>query len=64
MEKIFPGPMSVMRWIEQEVAKAFKRGESQLTWTTPTGFVVTQKLNMVIVTGKHFFHGTSYSCDY
>ena len=45
MEKIFPGPMSVMRWIEQEVAKAFKRGESQLTWTTPTGFVVTQKLN-------------------
>lgn len=45
MERVFPGPMRVMKWIEAEVAKAIKRGEKQLTWTTPSGFVVNQKLN-------------------
>lgn len=39
------GPMKVMDWIEKEVAKAFKRGVQYLTWTTPSGFVVHQKLN-------------------
>ena len=40
----FPGPMKVMKWIESEVGKAIKRGLTELTWTTPSGFVVTQKL--------------------
>jgi DNA-directed RNA polymerase len=44
MEKIFPGPMRVMRWIEEEVSNAIKRGADQLQWTTPSGFVVNQKL--------------------
>ena len=44
MEQIVPGPMRVMRWIESEVAAAIKRGAEQLTWITPSGFVVTQKL--------------------
>jgi DNA-directed RNA polymerase len=44
MEEIVPGPMRVMRWIESEVAAAIKRGAEQLTWKTPSGFVVTQKL--------------------
>ena len=39
-----PGPMQVMAWIEKEVGNAFKRGETQLKWTTPSGFVVNQKI--------------------
>ena len=44
MDEIVPGPMAVMKWFESEVAKAIKRGETQLQWVTPSGFVVTQKL--------------------
>ena len=44
METIVPGPMKVMRWIEQEVSKAIKNGAKELTWITPSGFRVTQKL--------------------
>ena len=33
-----------MRWIEEEVSKAIDRGVKKLTWTTPSGFVVTQRL--------------------
>ena len=44
MDEIVPGPMAVMKWFESEVAKAIKRGEQQLEWCTPSGFVVTQKL--------------------
>jgi DNA-directed RNA polymerase len=39
--------MRVMEWIEEEVAKAIKRGEKELTWTTPSGFTVKQLLNKV-----------------
>ena len=44
MEVVVPGPMAVMSWIEQEVSNAIDRGETLLTWTTPSGFVVTQRL--------------------
>ena len=44
MDEVVPGPMAVMSWIESEVAKAIDRGEKKLAWTTPSGFVVTQKL--------------------
>jgi DNA-directed RNA polymerase len=44
MDEVVPGPMAVMSWIESEVARAIDRGETELTWTTPSGFVVTQKL--------------------
>jgi DNA-directed RNA polymerase len=44
MERIVPGPMRVMRWIEEEVANAIKLGADKLQWTTPSGFVVNQKL--------------------
>ena len=44
MNIVVPGPMAVMAWIEKEVAEAIKRGATELTWTTPSGFVVTQKL--------------------
>ena len=44
MNKIVPGPMKVMKWIESEVSKAIDRGDKELQWVTPSGFVVTQKL--------------------
>ena len=44
MEIVVPGPMKVMRWIEQEVSKAIKNGAKDLSWITPSGFRVTQKL--------------------
>ena len=44
MNKIVPGPMRVMKWIESEVAAAIDRGATELSWVTPSGFVVTQKL--------------------
>ena len=44
MDEVVPGPMTVMSWIEKEVAKAIKRGDTEIQWVTPSGFVVTQKL--------------------
>ena len=44
MDRIVPGPMKVMKWIEKEVAAAIDRGEQQIQWVTPSGFVVTQRL--------------------
>ena len=44
MSQVVPGPMSVMKWIEDEVSKAIKRGDTELEWTTPSGFVVVQRL--------------------
>jgi DNA-directed RNA polymerase len=44
MNEIVPGPMRVMKWIEDEVSKAIKRGAEKLEWVTPSGFVVTQKI--------------------
>ncbi len=44
MNEIVPGPMSVMKWIETEVANAIKNGATYLRWTTPSGFEVNQRL--------------------
>ena len=44
MDKVVPGPMRVMEWIEKEVSKAIKKGKDRLIWTTPSGFTVTQYL--------------------
>jgi len=44
MEEVVPGPMKVMRWIEQEVSRAIKTGATELMWVTPSGFRVTQRL--------------------
>ena len=45
MNEIFPGPMAVMKWIETEVSKVLAEGREYLEWTTPSKFVVRQKLN-------------------
>ena len=45
MSKVVPGPMTVMKWIEDEVSKAIKRGDTYLRWVTPSGFEVNQRLN-------------------
>jgi DNA-directed RNA polymerase len=44
MHQVVPGPMKVMKWIEDEVAKAITRGATELEWVTPSGFVVGQRL--------------------
>jgi DNA-directed RNA polymerase len=44
MESVVPGPMRVMRWIEQEVSNAIKEGAQDISWTTPSGFCVNQRL--------------------
>ena len=44
MNNVVPGPMSVMKWIETEVAKIIKSGVEVLEWVTPSGFVVSQRL--------------------
>ncbi len=44
MHNVVPGPMSVMKWIETEVAKIIKSGVEVLEWVTPSGFVVSQRL--------------------
>lgn len=44
MNQVVPGPMRVMKWIETEVGNAIDRGHVKLTWTTPSGFIVNQKL--------------------
>lgn len=45
MNVVVPGPMAVMSWIEKEVANTIRNGAEYLEWTTPSGFVVHQKLN-------------------
>ena len=49
MDVVVPGPMRVMKWIEKEVGEAIKSGATELTWTTPSGFVVTQRLMKKVV---------------
>ena len=44
MNEVVPGAMSVMKWIEQEIARAIKAGADEITWTTPSGFVVKQRI--------------------
>ena len=44
MKIVVPGALAVMNWIEKEVASALKRGVDKLTWKTPSGFIVTQKI--------------------
>ena len=44
MNVVVPGAMSVMKWIEQEIARAIKSGADEIKWTTPSGFNVRQRL--------------------
>ena len=44
MDEVVPGPMAVMKWIESTVAELIKAGATELTWTTPSGFTVSQRL--------------------
>ena len=44
MQVKFPGPMSIMKWIEEEVAKCINRGMVTISWVTPSGFIVHQRI--------------------
>ena len=43
LNKIAPGCLAVRDWIGKEMYAAIKRGNSIITWTTPSGFIVHQK---------------------
>ena len=45
MRQVLPGVMDVMEWIENRVGIIMRSGATHLEWTTPSGFVVHQKLN-------------------
>lgn len=42
--KTFPGPMRVMEWIEDEVSRAIRSGDTHIEWTTPSDFLIVQRL--------------------
>ena len=42
--ELFPGPTKVMKWIEDEVGAILKGGKDHLSWVTPGGFTVHQKI--------------------
>jgi len=44
MNNVVPGPMSVMKWIEDEVSRFIKDGSTEIEWITPSGFVVNQRI--------------------
>ena len=44
MHTIVPGPMAVMKWIEDQVKEALKNNQTEFEWETPSGFVVKQSL--------------------
>ena len=44
MNVVVPGAMSVMKWIETEIARAIRAGADEIRWTTPSGFNVRQRL--------------------
>ena len=44
MNVVVPGAMSVMKWIETEIARAIRAGADEIRWTTPSGFNVKQRL--------------------
>ena len=44
MNVVVPGAMRVMKWIEQEVSRAIRSGADEIRWTTPSGFIVRQRL--------------------
>jgi DNA-directed RNA polymerase len=45
MNEVFRGPVRVMEWIQESAARIIREGAEQITWTTPSGFVVEQRAN-------------------
>ena len=45
--EVFPGPVEVMRWLQQ-CAKTIMETQDSIQWTTPSGFIVQQDLRVSI----------------
>jgi DNA-directed RNA polymerase len=43
--EVIPGPVQVMAWLKRSAGEIIDRGETTITWTSPSGFVVNQHLN-------------------
>ena len=44
MNVVVPGPMEVMKWVENEVKEVLKVDKKYLEWKTPSGFIVHQEI--------------------
>ena len=43
VKQVAPSALDCMDWISKEMGNAIKRGKETIQWTTPSGFVVSQK---------------------
>ena len=43
--EVIPGPVQVMAWLKRSAGEIIDRGDTTITWTSPSGFVVNQHLN-------------------
>ena len=44
---VFPGPVAVMKWLQQSALEILDRGDEVITWTSPSGFVIRQDLREI-----------------
>ena len=49
MPDVFPGPVRVMNWIQESAVRIMREGAQDLTWTTPSGFVVQQQAHKPVL---------------
>ena len=47
--EVFQGPVDVMGWMQDSAMECLDAGQEQVSWTTPSGFVVVQDLRKSIV---------------
>ena len=45
MPEVFGGPVEVMAWLQESASSIIKAGGQNISWTTPSGFVVNQQIN-------------------
>ena len=44
--EVLPGPIKVMKWLKLSATEILNSGKEQITWTTPSGFVIQQDLRI------------------
>tara|TARA_B100001173_G_scaffold26939_1_gene21211 strand:- start:24267 stop:26591 length:2325 start_codon:yes stop_codon:yes gene_type:complete len=62
--EVLPGPIKVMKWLKQSATEILNSGKEQITWTTPSGFVVQQdlKISNQVEVKTRLMGGTRIKC--
>jgi DNA-directed RNA polymerase len=61
---VFGGPVAVMSWLQSLVPELLERGDGQVQWTTPSGFVVQQDIRHAgTIPIKTKLMGTTMACS-